>query len=380
MRVPAWAYAARAYVLGGGTSDGEAARRVTPDPTPESLLTVSMIAGMAVRLQLWPRTELQRAVMNSDAGGRASDTAASRTLFGVMHGPLLLAALTEGDRLVRASSSANVASPPAWLMPVTAAARKELHALVLVGSNGPSCPTPSTGVPSLLMMHDGVGKQVVARRRPTQPPAVAPRVGGSDDVNAATWRITPAPVGETPRDAAGSASVREVVLESYDRPGQVLTLQAAGDGSPYRPLLLEAALPRRAGAHQRWLLRPHEKCRQMGGDSPESAVVLLESAAEQGLFVAFPSDATSDASAYMQRAPLLEAAADVEGAAVFRLSAPLARYPPVAWWAATNASSHRDPPLRSKHFLMLPLRDLIDETYAAHLCVLPAHASVPEFC
>jgi hypothetical protein len=72
-------------------------------------------------------------------------------------------------------------------------------------------------------------------------------------------------------------------------------------------------------------------------------------------------------------------------AAHFRLLDPLARYPPLAFWAHSNVSCHAPSAVPSascrQHYLAVPLRDVIDETYSAHLCVLPAGgAEPPTFC
>ena len=73
-------------------------------------------------------------------------------------------------------------------------------------------------------------------------------------------------------------------------------------------------------------------------------------------------------------------------------------YPPLAMWARSNASAAGgasrarraraasagaiagdELDLRST-YLMVPLRDVIDETYSAHLCVLQAGEPAPDFC
>ena len=123
-----------------------------------------------------------------------------------------------------------------WLTPVPPQARKELRTLMLI--DGATC-APPAGAPSVVLMHDGINKQVVLKRRPAPPPVVASRVGGSDTVNAATWRVALAPVdGITPAAANGGAGGEEegeaVVLEAYDRPGNVVSLQTSSDGSPSR--------------------------------------------------------------------------------------------------------------------------------------------------
>ena len=74
------------------------------------------------------------------------------------------------------------------------------------------------------------------------PPVVVggPRKGGTDAANAATWRLTPAPVGVASVGPAlakargGGAGGEWFYVESLDHPGQVLTpakkRRKAGDG------------------------------------------------------------------------------------------------------------------------------------------------------
>jgi hypothetical protein len=285
------------------------------------------------------------------------------------------------------------------------------------------------------------------------------RLGGSDAIHAATWRVTAAPLvdslvdgpartGSAPKAADGASGIPKtdgddettLVLEAYDRPGMVLSLQTPGDGqssddgSPYRPLVLEPAREGRSGLHQRWRLRTPKlpscasarmqpRTTRAGADSPGAIggatspmrAVTLESAAEPGVFVIAPSaGAMEQASMQTSRAQgalPLEAAADADTAAVFQLGSPLARYPPLAMWAHTNVTAHcsgtrtgsgggirsggganGESPCRARHFLMVPLRDVVDETYAAHICVLPPEElplssldrgtgrRVPDFC
>jgi hypothetical protein len=88
VRIPTWAHRTKAWQGSGSSSASEGVgsqqlRRLSPDPTPGTLLTVIMRAGDSLRLQLWPDTTLRRSVSESPK----VETAPSRYLFGVMHGP-----------------------------------------------------------------------------------------------------------------------------------------------------------------------------------------------------------------------------------------------------------------------------------------------------
>ena len=70
-----------------------------------------------------------------------------------------------------------------------------------------------------------------------------------------------------------------------------------------------------------------------------------------------------------------------------QLAPPLARYPPLAHWAASNVTcDYRADAAPTavercrREYLMVPLREILDESYSAHLCVVRPGASVPGFC
>ena len=457
-----------------------------------------------LRVRLWARTTLKRAdgtepsppssssssstIAPAKAKAKVPTTApglrdgpggmASRTLAGLMHGPLLLAVLTDGERYVRApvhwDGTFDPRIPPAtaraaaagrasaavahWTTPVPAGARAELHSLALFDPNacagaagsglgavsGASLGGARDGTwgsgrggrgdvdrrsgtlatPPLLLTHAGERQRILLARAPEQPPAVAPRQGGSDAVHAATWRITRTPVtapvapgavsgGVVPLPPLDAASVADrpvaVVLESFDRPGMVLTLpftltgprhrpvrlEASLHTDPsHRPVQLEAALPVGRDATQRWWLRrvPIDgACALSGGGSTAliTALVALESVAEAGVWLVAgePSTGgTGGSSSGRPPATTLYAATTTSAAAAhFSLLDPLARYPPLAFWVHSNVSCHAPSAIPSascrQHYLAVPLRDVIDESYSAHLCVLPAGgAEPPAFC
>ena len=446
IRIPAWAYAAQADA--GSADAGSVA--VAPNPQPGSLLRRSLVGGEALRLRLWARTTLKRADGEHGSGreapaaptgaapasATATTPAPTRVLSGLMHGPLLLAALTDGERLIRAPSGwapifdprLPLRVPPkgaaarrasaaavAWTTPVPAAARRELASLEWIdtsrwswwcgGGGGGSGSGSAALANQFLMTHAGEGQAVRLSPRPEAPPAIAPRVGGSDAVHAATWRLTTAPVGHGGAHSASSPSAGttaadgpldvarlvaladqahapvSVVFEAFDRPGMVLTLAprvARREGE--RSLRLQAARPAGADAAQRWWLRRAvlERACAQGGDAARqpaiSSEVSLESAAEAGVWVQ-PAAASG----------LAASAGTATSAARFRVAAPLALYPPLAFWAHSNVScptyERASTSSCRQHYLMVPLRDVIDESYSAHLCVIPSDATrAPTFC
>ena len=487
VRVPSWAYAAEASL-----KEDDVVTSVEPAPRPGTLLRYELREGKVLRVRLWARTTLKRAdgtepspsssvepspnlfePSRSSSSSSSSKIAAaatarphvpttargwrdgpgvmaSRTLAGLMHGPLLLAVLTDGERFVRApvqwDGSFDPRIPPAtaraaaagrssaavahWTTPVPARARAELHSLALFdpnacaaaagsgigGRGGVDGRSGTLATPPLLLTHAGERQRVMLARAPERPPAVAPRQGGSDAVHAATWRITRTPVTAPaapgavsgagvplpPLDAAAMADRPvAVVLESFDRPGMVLTLASTlastlpstRTGPRHRPVHLEPTLPVGRDAMQRWWLRrvPIDGACALSGSSKAAAAALmaLESVAEAGVWLVAGETSTGGTggsrSAHPPATALYAATTTSAAAAHFRLLDPLARYPPLAFWAHSNVSCHApsaDPSASCRqHYLAVPLRDVIDETYSAHLCVLPAGgAEPPTFC
>ena len=447
VRVPGWASRARAELV---ASDGPTVRALMGAVSPATFVSQDLGAGEAIRLSVWARTELkapggrragqrelsQRAASSADGGGptlygdggaavrrfrestsRHDAHSAHGVLRGLTYGPILLAALTDGERTLRVLDDAQV---EAWLQPVPATARRELATLELAAvrsqtstpsataasesdaiaevrvaiergvaqaaasaaPDGPRLPPPCSlwarpGASSapLVLAHRGEQGRVGILPRPTQPPAPVNRRGGSDAVNAATWRIARSHAGGSAGDSAGS-----VVIEAFDRPGMLLTLGSPSDGKA--PLLLMPARP--SDARQRWRLRllppPARAAGCAHGGSAQALFVGLESLAD-GMWVRAAPNAPSPTE--------VDAATTTVGeAAVFILSQPLALYPPLAHWAFSNSSctgvsTRAGAATRAcrRAYLMFPLRDLIDETYSAHFCVLPPGAAhVPAFC
>ena len=183
-----------------------------------------------------------------------------------------------------------------------------------------------------------------------------------------------------------------LVIEAFDRPDLLISGGGGGGGgggSDGNLTLEHAAHTPRDASAQRWHLR------QLGGSARLCAVgarlVRLQSAGGGGYVRHLGSG--------LGLGPRGEEA----GAAVFVLAPPLAEYPPLALWAHSNMSvvgrsaagtgavgdagpvqiPVRRPPRAGERrsFLMVPMRELVDETYSSHLCVLPADAGpAPPFC
>ena len=388
------------------------------------------------------------------------------------YGPLLLAALTDGERTLRVRTSPAVASDgwsPAldgWLNPVDELARTQLvtisadpdepsinatmarglsrdcHGLVAVNNamaveesvrkasaaaldRASKCksddkPSPEDKAcdqeeggfnlrkPMMVMSHSGIGNRIALVPRPPQPPALSQRRGGSDKVNAATWRLTISIDGVS------------AVLESYDRPGLVATLGPQEAGGYNRPLLLlpedpranpnwrptdEMGVPTTQPPAQRWRIHP------IGGaglylyedgykeDGHLTALGVKDTrrkdacggpmlrVALENLEVYPPVWLRKGGKEGLEAAPLAGGTQDVH---TFLLRAPLSLYPPLAHWAESNRTcvpmswrSQDSPAVCSaeRTYLMVPMRELLDETYSSHLCVVPPGTrSVPNWC
>ena len=353
------------------------------------------------------------AIEASDGAASGVRNTPAAVLRGVLHGPLLLAALTDGERTLRLplslrraggggdSGGEGVAGGDedggvplgAWLQPVPHAARSQLATLQLAPGDGEAELLPSTGTgtgtggggtsaaaravgrvatdaaaaaatgaehaadcpwdaaaggatPSLVLSYrsggsgSGVGNGVGLAARPTQPPALLGRRGGSDAVNAATWRIAPLAAGEDASTgglptAAVAAEDGTVVLEAFDRPGFLLTLGPPPQPSAApsaRPLLL---LPARASGRdplQRWRLRPMPPPSrgQTGGGCRAADHFALESAAADGVWVRRAPQAPGGAPSLDAAAASPSSSSFVASRATFALRPPLAIYPPLA--------------------------------------------------
>ena len=405
VRIPGWAQAAEAAVASVG---GAAAP--LPPPAAGSFLRVALGVGDSLSLRLRPRLA-QRPVRPGSP------------LRGLFHGPVLLAALTDGDRRLFVGAG----PPSAWAVPVPPAARESLVSLrpacacrhAKAGQEGRA----RGDTPRLVVSHaaDRGGKAETAElaREPPPLPTRRGRRGGSDAANAASWRLGASPAGPL---AARTYSAREpTVLEPFGRPGVLLSSRIpAPQGTAVVELLpaAEALGGASGGPLQRWWLRPVASvdC-PCGADPPapseEAARVdglaagsfALESADSPGFWVVIgplpppppPPPPGSKQSAPEPRGPPLllrqlrgsSAAAVPPEAAVLRVSRSMATYPPLSYWAQSNVSACSSPG-RSRRatacgdarrtYLMVPLNGVLDEHYSPFLCTLSPGAAVPGWC
>ena len=452
VRVPGWAVRARVELL-GAPEDVSLHAPLPPteaSPPPASFVSRVLKAGEGVRVRLWTLPTLRLPSGDAHgAGGAATESGthahnapggAAPTLFGdggatsrvyhetsradtlsakavlrgVTHGPLLLAALTDGERTMKVAPSSRIEH---WLRPVPTAARTQLVTLEIDGAGG-SAPVPhaAAAVPtgmiehviaaavgtaeresrggasacpphstSAVLSHSGIGNAVGVSPRPPQPPALTSRRGGSDLVHAATWRVARWPAGVM----SMSAPEDTVVLEAMDRPDALLSIGPPLRGSISPPLRDSIGPPLREGARslrllpalpaaeavQRWRMRPltSPPPTSVGGrcDDPNAVRVALESADAPGTWVRRAAGGSAGA--------LEVAKGPMDGVAAFTLRAPLALYPPMAHWAASNTTCTVANMAHCRStYLMVPMRELLDETYSSHLCVTSAEA--PSFC
>lgn len=264
---------------------------------------------------------------------------------------------------------------------------------------------------TLVLMHNGTDMPLVLASDPPTVPGT--RKGGTDAANAATWRVTPAPLdwttvaesasrsSHTGTSASESApgpadwavpigSDEPVYLESFDAPGYVLSA-ATRDGSLYL---------RRAGTRgnaQRW--------RMVQGADGEGATV-FQCAEAPGLVLSVEPLASIDgqaggAGSVAVTAPLLHRGAFASRTsrlvlAPNRPSSPAAQlvrapapteYPEVALWAKPSGSSGLDGDQRRDSFLMVPLNEIVDEHFSVYFCRVRrdqrqggTEGSLPAFC
>ena len=221
----------------------------------------------------------------------------------------------------------------------------------------------------LYVMHGGASEPVALAAPP--PTIEGARKGGTDAANAASWRLTDAPVGMV-GGAAGSEG--SVYIESFDTPGHVLT---AGDGGGLALARADASNPR-----QRWLRRPAEGAKG----------VRLESAGRRGHYLSAnraPDSAAPALSphrgAAISRGWRLGLAEGLSAAAAVELDPPFAEYAPASFWlvggyappsaAAAERARHRGA------FLLFPLMEMVDEHYTVYFCKpSAADARPPRFC
>ena len=414
IRVPSWAHAAQARVRLFPAADGTTYEKGSDRKLrPGSLFKQLVRAGDILQLYLWPKTTLRRADAEQTDTQRLPSTRGARraqqasVLASLMHGPLVMVALTGAERLLRMPSDwdgrfdahltplasemptrhralgSASASVTRWVSSVPQAARDELVTMELLRGKG--CQKTE-----LVLSHTGEGTSIVAAPRPRLPPVRPGILSGSDEAHAATWRVTASPVTSWSMSRAPALRLSRatdgtlpVVIEAFDRPGMVLTLGPEAHGR--RSLNLQPALPSGMDETQRWWLRRADIASASTASCADSIAkrnghaVSLQSLAEARYWVLPPKNGATGT---------IEAMAltnDLERAATFVVAPPIARFPPLSFWAHSNVTcpSHNLAIASScrKHYLMVPLRDVVDETYSSTFCVLPsASLGVPRFC
>jgi len=309
LRIPGWAAQARASLDGGASAlAGDA-------PQPGRFLIVQRAwaageAGLSLELPLGDAVRAERIL---------DDREPFRRLHALLWGPLVLGGLTDGERALGCAGAAGELLRRC-VRPVPDEARAQLVSLRAPGAaRALLMRNVSAGAPQALLWAPAPAERPVARRRS----------GGSDAAAAATWRMMPV--------ADGS-----VALEALDRPGLFLAPAGEGGGElrlmPGEPLdAAEAASPPLAA---RW------------ARSEEGACCLrLESRLYPGTALAVP---TVEGGAPI---PARTAAAAERGEPLAR-DEPLETLPDVAFWALSAEAGRK--------VLMIPLSDIIDETYSAY--------------
>ena len=230
---------------------------------------------------------------------------------------------------------------------------------------------------ALFLMHLGAAGTPVVLAAP--PPTVnGTRRGGTDAANAATWRLTAAPVGMGLGHRAPSASGGSdapFYIESFDLPGHVLAVGGKGGA-----VTLERA---RADA-------PTQIWTRGRSSDGKSHVLRSVGAAEGGhLSVRRRAAASGDAAPL---APHRGAAISREwelaisgDAAAIDLGEPFAEYAPTSFWLSAAKGTEAVAPVIAarRPFLLMPLNELMDEHYSVYFCK-PASAAEaanpPRFC
>ena len=294
---------------------------------------------------------------------RVADSNRRSPLHALRYGPLVVAALTEGPRALGRGAVGDLTEPlpPPW---------RGQYASLGVAAAPPVSSGNATSTMLWLSRPLAGSGEGPASLAPLPPPRAAPppsspasprvRAGGTDAAAAATWRIVPL------RSTHGGVE-HSVLLESLDRPGLFLTAPPDGapDGAP--PELRRgdgdggggdggggggvAASAPPVPPRAEWLQRP-------AGGGGDERLVVLESAARPGAFITIGDNGSSLRVVKLwppQSPPPGEPPA---GAARFVMRPPQQGLPVVAFLARGRAG---------RRFLLLPLSDIVDETYSAYV-------------
>ena len=222
---------------------------------------------------------------------------------------------------------------------------------------------------TLYLMHNGTAAEVPLAAAPPVVPAT--RRGGTDAANAATWRVYPARGG-----AVDGAAADAVHLEAFDRPGQLLSIDAD------ERLKLLAAPPGDTPplATQAWRKLPgaggRVRLASVGRPGTFLTLARLGGGGASRLFVHGPPAVAS-------RQWRLGVGAEAD-AVELELAPSFAEYSTSSFWslppagaAAPTSTQTREP---RTGFLFMPLNDLVDEHYTVYTCRYNTTRGLPGYC
>ena len=239
----------------------------------------------------------------------------------------------------------------------------------------------------LYMMHLGSEDSPIVLAAP--PPLVTggPRKGGTDAANAATWRLTEAPIGigALTRGSAGG-----FYIESFDMPGHVLAPAKGGTKGEAATLSLQRVSA--MDAAQLWHKTPAE------GADGASSFVLRSGGAGGGVLSARKRTAAPRDLVVPHRGTaisrewelVLMPTASAADARPVTIDLPYAEYATTSFWlthdaarANEQASLQVDRASKVRPFLLVPLNELQDEHYTVYWCKPKSAqdaARPPRFC
>ncbi len=240
----------------------------------------------------------------------------------------------------------------------------------------------------LFLMHLGVNSPAVLAAPPPTVPGT--RRGGTDAANAASWRLTDAPVGLAAPDSSASAARRggrALYLESFELPGHVLACTSKPASGGTGALQLELQRVRRDDDAQLWLRSPatagSDGSGGHGANGATPTTMQLESVGRPGHVLAV--EARKEGGKGTAGAPPTGLIVPHRGAAISRewelvlspsrdkaaaidAEAPFAEYAPTSFWLARPPHAAEAEPPGSRPFLLIPLNEMQDEHYNVYWC------------
>ena len=313
VRIPAWATGAQAQLVpaGGGA--------VEQHPVPGATLVVSHTwqpgDALDVRLDLGAAVRVERIADTREPHNR---------LHALLYGPLVLAGLTDGPRALGCAAPAGGGSKidGRCVQAVSLAARKQLVSLRLRGADG-RCLARGNATAG----GDGASYQLVWAQPPREVPGPARRRrGGSDAHNRCTWRLTHVP----------GASSSALAFESFDRPGTFICAPTAPAEQLMARYLAETT-PEQLPVCVLWTTNASDT------EAPFTLPAAAVGSSQGGSFLGALQDGGVSMSSI---------------AAVVEWVPSYAQFPAVAFWAQGTRPQRR--------VLLLPIADVIDETYTAY--------------